>query len=43
MGVEQGAIDVEEIGVAITPAKSFADVYQALSLRRYQPAGFFPH
>ena len=40
MGVEQGPVNVEEVGVAVVPAKSFADGYEALSRRRLQPAGF---
>jgi hypothetical protein len=43
VGVEQGPINVEEIGVAVIPAKSFADGYEALSRRRDKPAGFFLH
>jgi hypothetical protein len=43
LGVKQGPINVEEIGVALIPAKSFLDGYQALSRRWDKPAGYFLH
>ena len=30
-GVQEGAVNVEEVGIAVVPAKSFADGYEALS------------
>jgi hypothetical protein len=43
LGVKQGPINVEEIGVALIPAKSFLDGYQALGRRWDKPAGYFLH
>ncbi len=43
MGVQESSVNVEEIGVAVVPAKSIADGYEALSRRRLQPAGVLRH
>jgi hypothetical protein len=43
LGVKQGPINVEEIGVALIPAKSVTDGYLALGRRWDKPAGYFLH
>jgi hypothetical protein len=43
LGLEQGPIDVEEIGVAVVPAKSIADNHRALSRGSVHPAGLLLH
>ena len=40
-GREEGSRQCRRVGVAVVPAKSFADGYEALSRRSVQPAGFF--
>ena len=42
MGVQQGPVNIEEIGVAVIPAKSLLDGYEALSRRCGQAGRLFP-
>jgi hypothetical protein len=43
VGMQEGAVNIEEVGVAAVPAKSFTDGYGALSRRSFQPAVWFGH
>jgi hypothetical protein len=43
MSAQQSSIDIEEVGIAIIPAKSLADGYESLHGRRLNPAGISYH